>query len=86
MGEFALTTTDNPWNPITHFDEWWVYDTLIAKYMTCSYIARLTQTSELLGDKLNDEEIERVIDEIVEKDLISLETGGKVHYRKVVAA
>lgn len=67
MKRYALTTKDNPFNPITQFNEWFLFD--IAKgYYTAAYLARIAQTSSLLTDYENSLEIERAIDEIIKYD------------------
>ena len=82
MNNVALTTTDNPWSPITNFDEWYAWD--ISKgYGTCEYLARVAFISSDLPESANDIIINEAIDDIVRKDLIALVTDGKVHYRKV---
>ena len=41
-----LSTSDNPYNPFDDFINWYRYD--IAKgYNTCSYMARVCETSDL---------------------------------------
>lgn len=71
-----LTTTDNPYDPKTQFDQWYSFD--VSKgYNSCAYLARIAKTSDGLSDSLNDSEIERAIDEIVHFNL----TGN---YKKVV--
>ena len=82
--EFALTTTDNPWSPFTHFEEWYAFDTTEKHYHTNSYVARMTYTSHILSDELNDKEIERVYDDIIKFDLLGKLTNGQVHHTKVV--
>lgn len=59
-----ITTSDNPYNPFTHFDEWKAYDEL-NDYNTCEYLARITNVSDELSDADYDNEIERSIDEII---------------------
>lgn len=71
-----LTTTDNPYDPKTQFDQWYAFDTEKG-YNSCSYLARIAKTSEALSDKENSLEIERAIDEIVLMNLNGL-------YKKVV--
>jgi len=44
-----ITTLDNPYNPITQFNEWYAFDTSKG-YNTCSYIARLAITSNELSE------------------------------------
>lgn len=60
-----LSTIDNPYNPFTDFDKWYNYDVLHG-YNCCSYLAKISKTSDALPDNLNQIEIERAIDEIVE--------------------
>ena len=81
--QFALTTTDNPFDPITQFDQWYAYDEEKG-YHTCSYLARIAATSPELSDTDNDLEIERAIDEIIHYDLLSLTTAGQVKYVKKI--
>jgi hypothetical protein len=73
--EYMLTTVDNPFNPFTHFDEWYVWDTQ-AGYHTTSFLARLLITSDelSLGDQA--QAIEMTIDEIVKENITGM-------YRKV---
>lgn len=62
----AITTVDNPYNPLTDFDHWRLYDEVEKGYNTSGYLARIAKTSDSLSDEENDEEIERAIDEIIE--------------------
>lgn len=64
---FGLTTKDNPFNPLTQFHDWFLFD-IEKGYYTCSYLARIAKTSNLLTDHENDLEIERAIDEIIKLD------------------
>ena len=41
----ALTTIDNPYDPITDFDNWYLYDEQKG-YHTSSYLARLIKDSK----------------------------------------
>lgn len=70
-----LTTIDNPYDPFTDFDNWYNYDELKG-YHTCSYLARIANTSSSLSDELNSIEIEAAIDEICELNINGI-------YRKV---
>lgn len=47
--DVLLTTVDNPWNPFTHWDEWYEFDESKG-YHTCSLLARLSITSDELSD------------------------------------
>ena len=71
-----LTTTDNPYNPFTHFDEWYEYD-VAQGYNTCSYLARIVMTSYELDDEEQESDIERAIDEIVSLNILGI-------YKKVI--
>ena len=65
--QVALTTFDNPFDPIDEFDSWFRYD-CDHEYYSCAYLARIARTSDALSDQENDEEIERAIDEIIKYD------------------
>ena len=71
-----LTTIDNPFDPFTQFDQWYNYD-VTQGYNTCSYLARIANTSSNLSDTINQLEIEAAIDEICELNLTGM-------YKKVV--
>ena len=71
-----LTTVDNPFNPFNQFDDWIRYD-MDKGYNTCSYLARIANTSDALSDEENNAEIERAINEIISLDFQDL-------YRKVI--
>jgi hypothetical protein len=73
--ESMLTTIDNPFNPFTQFDDWYAYDTQQG-YHTCSYLARITKTSDELSQEDEDLAIEQAIDEIVDMNILGI-------YRKV---
>lgn len=66
-----LTTIDNPYNPFTQFDEWFLYD--VGKgYDSCSYLGRIAKTSDEFTEEENNQEIERAIDEIIEYDFMNI--------------
>lgn len=60
-----LTTVDNPFNPLTDWDDWYNYDESKG-YCTSGYLARIIKTSNELGEEEQDEAIEVAIDEIIE--------------------
>lgn len=66
-----LTTTDNPYDPFTQFDEWYQFDTTNG-YNTCAYLARIAKTSDELSEEDNNLEIERAIDDIMKFDPINI--------------
>lgn len=72
MVAYVLTTTDNPYNPITQSDEWRIFDENIKGYYTCSYLDRIAITSDELSDEENEAEIQRAIDEIVRINVLGI--------------
>ncbi len=66
-----LTTIDNPYNPFTQFDQWFMFDTEKG-YDSCGYIGRIAHTSDELNDEENMDEIERAIDEILKYDFTNM--------------
>jgi hypothetical protein len=75
MAEHMLTTIDNPFDPRTQWDEWYVWDAS-AGYNTPSYLARVTRTSDSLSEADQSQAIEDAIDEIVKENILGI-------YRKV---
>lgn len=71
----AITTFDNPYNPLTDFASWYQFD-MDKGYNTCGYLDRIAKTSDSLSDEENRREIERAIDEIIRFDVRNI-------YRKV---
>ena len=71
-----LTTTDNPYDPFSQFDEWYAYDEAKG-YHSSAYLARVVRTANDLSTNDQNQLIEDAIDEIVELNLT-----GK--YKKVV--
>ena len=73
MAQVMLTTIDNPYNPFTHFDEWYQFDLDAARRENrpdcCSYLARIFAESDDIGDNEWNEIDEAVIDDIVELNL-----------------
>ena len=67
----ALTTFDNPYDPFTQFQNWFLYD-VEKGYNSCAYLARIARTSEEFSDDENDQEIERAIDEIIKYDFLNI--------------
>ena len=62
---YLLTTVDNPWNPITDYDEWDFYDRNVLGYCTNAYLGRIARTSPSLSGKENEREVDRAMDDIV---------------------
>lgn len=68
---YALTTTDNPYDPFDDFSNWYMFD-VEKGYNTSAYLARIAKTSEQLSEKENNEEIERAIDEIIKYNPLNI--------------
>ena len=66
-GKYRLTTVDNPFNPFTDFDKWFLYDSEKG-YNTCGLLARIAKIKPDMSDEEEDEEIGRAIDEIIAND------------------
>ncbi len=74
--DVMVTTTDNPYNPFTQFDQWYDFD-MLQGYNTCSYLARIAKTSPDLSPMDQAIAIEEAVDEIVEMNILGI-------YKKVV--
>lgn len=61
-----LTTSDNPYDPFTRFDEWFQFDEA-AGYHTCALLARIVVTSDSLSDADQAQALEDGIDEIIDE-------------------
>lgn len=59
-----LSTIDNPWNPFTHYAEWYAHD-VTAGYHSTALLARVVVSSNELSDYDQELDIIRAIDEIV---------------------
>ena len=70
-GECALTTIDNPYNPFEQFESWFLFDTEKG-YNSCSYLARIAQTTDDMSENEKNIEIERAIDEIIMYDFTNM--------------
>ena len=67
MRECMITTFDNPYDPFTQFNHWFLFDTEKG-YNTCGYLDRVAKVSEEFSDEENNSAIERAIDEIIKYD------------------
>lgn len=66
-----LSTHDNPWNPSTHFLEWFLEDQRL-DHRCCDTLARVAATSDSLSDEENDRIVEAAIDEIIKHDPMNI--------------
>lgn len=72
----ALSTFDNPYNPITDFKNWFSFD-IDKGHDCCGLLDRFSLTSDALTPAENSIEIESAIDEIIKYDVENV-------YKKVV--
>lgn len=63
-----LTTLDNPFNPFTHFELWYEFDTSM-QYNSLNLLGRIAKTSDDFTDSMNEAEGERAIEEIVRENV-----------------
>ena len=73
MSSRMLTTTDNPFDPHTQFDEWNAYD-MGKGYNTLSYLARVANYSNDLSQVDRERVIDEAIDEIVDLNVLGIYT------------
>ena len=66
-----LTTYDNPYDPFTQFQHWFLYD-CEKGYNSSSYLARIAQVTDAMTDEEKEAEIERAIDEIIRLDFMGI--------------
>ena len=69
--ECRLTTIDNPYDPFTQFDDWFLFDTEKG-YNSCSRLDRITIFTDDMSETEVNEEIERAIDEIIKYDFLNI--------------
>jgi len=69
--EVMLSTIDNPYNPFTHYDEWFAFDTE-HNYNTCSYLARILNTSDELSETDQAIALKSAIDEIIKYNILGI--------------
>lgn len=69
--EYMLTTVDNPFDPFTQWDEWFVWDQA-AGYHTPGLLARIAKTSDELSDADQYQAIQYAINEIVRENVLGV--------------
>lgn len=67
MDLHMLSTTDNPYSPVTHYDEWLTWD--MQHYNTNALLARVAYTSSELSEPDQALAIELAIDDIVRENV-----------------
>ncbi|ADD80998.1 gp107 [Rhodococcus phage ReqiPepy6] len=68
MDDYMLSTSDNPFNPYTQWEQWYAFDAA-AGYHTPAYLARIVVTSHELSEADQLLAIQQGIDEILEMNL-----------------
>ena len=68
MDHYMLTTTDNPYDPFTQFDDWFAFDERHG-YHTCGYIARIAKDSSDLSPEDQNYVVEQAMSEIAKYNL-----------------
>lgn len=69
MTGYMITTSDNPFSPITQFDEWKSFDE-DKGYYTSQYLARIAVTSSELSEEDYDLAVEDAINQICELNVL----------------
>lgn len=69
--EYMLTTTDNPFDPFTQFNEWFAFD-VTKGYHTAALLARVAKVSNSLSEPDQARTIQDAIDEIVEENVTGM--------------
>jgi len=72
MDLHMLTTTDNPFSPVTQYDEWLAWD--MEHYNTNALLARVAYSSPDLSPADQTQAIEDAINEIVEHNVSGVHT------------
>lgn len=75
VDDVRITTVDNPYDVFDDFDKWFAYDESRG-YHTCSYLARVANTSSSLSDRDNNVATLIAINEIID-------INGDEFYKKV---
>lgn len=69
--DVMLTTTDNPYNPFTQWNEWLAYD-MAAGHYTLAYLGRIVRSSHDLSQADELKAIDDAIDEIIKLNINGL--------------
>lgn len=67
----ALTTIDNPFDPIDEFEKWFEFD-LEKGYNSCGKLARFTHVDDTMTDAEKIKEIEKGIDRLIQIDPLDI--------------
>jgi len=69
--EYMLTTVDNPYDPFTQWDEWFLWDQT-AGYHTPGMLARVALVSNDLSEADQHAAVQDAIDEIVKENVLGV--------------
>lgn len=75
MDLYMLTTTDNPYDPLTQYDQWLAWD--FPRYDSNGLLARVVYSSPDLSDADQQLAIQEGIDEIVDENVSGVHTKIK---------
>ena len=67
----TISTIDNPFNPFDDFASWFMFD-IEKGYYSCSKLARLTNLTDDMTEKEENEEVERAVDRLIEIDPLDI--------------
>lgn len=67
MDEYMLTTKDNPYSPVTQFDQWRTWDETQG-YWSLSYLGRVVITSDDLSEADQNTARQQAIDDIINEN------------------
>lgn len=84
MDYYMLTTTDNPFSPLTQYDEWMTWD--MARYNSNSLLARIAYSSPDLSQEDQDLVVQEAIDEIVTENVSGVHTKVRINSEQSVSA
>lgn len=75
--DIMLSTSDNPFNPFTQFEQWFAFD-VAHGYNTCQYLANVCDYTDSFGEK----EEALSINEAIEEALYFNITGNRIAVMK----
>ena len=78
-----LTTFDNPYNPFTNFNEWFLYD-MQQGYNTCGYLDRIANLPNDLSDEEAKQATEAAIDRILDHDFLNIYKKVRISDKNIV--
>jgi len=80
--QIRVTTTDNPYDPFTHWEQWLLFDAN-AGYNTCGRLASVSFLSDSMSPKEIYERIEQGIEQLMKTGSIN-KHGEIIEYKKVI--